>query len=243
MTPAASDHVEHVPPLGDEKPWVRIAWAVAIVAGFFLIQTRAGVIIGFLVGIGGAMRGMSSDEVVALLSGDGAGSLYLISAIEFATLLSALVYAIGSGARDVGLRWDGFSRSMRLLAPLIVVLVALLWLDPGVSLQRALGSPTLGPALLLAVLVGITEEVVFRGLVIGALGGSRTPDLAVLISALLFGAVHVAGPDGHVRENWGIVVATIIGLFGVPFAVVYLRSGSILGLMLVHAAWDAMILS
>lgn len=60
----------------------------------------------------------------------------------------------------------------------------------------------------LGLLPGLSEELLFRGVMLPALGGTH---LAVIISSLCFGILHLSGP-----EQWPYVIwATIIGvIFG-----------------------------
>ncbi|MBD2138090.1 CPBP family intramembrane metalloprotease [Anabaena sp. FACHB-1237] len=60
----------------------------------------------------------------------------------------------------------------------------------------------------LGLLPGLSEELLFRGVMLPALGGT---DLAVIVSSLCFGILHLSGP-----EQWPYVIwATIIGvIFG-----------------------------
>lgn len=73
------------------------------------------------------------------------------------------------------------------------------------------------------VLVPITEEVVFRRVIIGSLSQSMHPFIAILISAILFGVLH-----GEAVQMLG---ATIIGLL---FGWIYYQSKSLLPSTLLH---------
>lgn len=73
------------------------------------------------------------------------------------------------------------------------------------------------------VLVPITEEVVFRRVIIGSLSQSMHPYIAILISAILFGVLH-----GEAVQMLG---ATIIGLI---FGWIYYQSKSLLPSTLLH---------
>jgi membrane protease YdiL (CAAX protease family) len=100
--------------------------------------------------------------------------------------------------------------------------------DIGSLLPRTRGELLYGAGL--AINAGIVEELLFRlgmpALVFGITGNGV---LAFTISSLLFGLLHVyQGP-------WGMLGATLLGLV---FSIVYLLTGSILVVILVHALVD-----
>ena len=88
----------------------------------------------------------------------------------------------------------------------------------------------------LIVLVGFSEELLFRGyvlnrllLIFGQSGGAKV--LAVLISAFLFGIAHWSG-----QSFWGSLQGGIVGLL---FASAYFLNGQRLwSLIVAHAAFD-----
>lgn len=100
--------------------------------------------------------------------------------------------------------------------------------DSGVDLDDALAF------LLLALAIGLAEELWFRGVLVEVLGGRARPWLAVLGSALLFGLPHLAG-DAASLLNAGAVTLAV----GVPFAVVRLRARSLWPLVAAHTLIDA----
>jgi membrane protease YdiL (CAAX protease family) len=84
--------------------------------------------------------------------------------------------------------------------------------------------------LLVSVLAGVSEEITWRGVqstLLAAIVGS--PWLAVVLSALMFGAAHLT-------QGWK--AAGIITMFGLGFQALVWMSGSLYVPMLVHAAYD-----
>lgn len=73
---------------------------------------------------------------------------------------------------------------------------------------------------LLLPIIAVTEEVLFRGILIGAFGaGTPFPPLVLIVgSALAFGAAHTA------QGRLGVAVATVLGL---GLGVVYFWSGNL----------------
>lgn len=87
------------------------------------------------------------------------------------------------------------------------------------------------------VLTGFTEELIWRGLVIGVLRPTGVWP-AVLFGSMLFGLVHL--PNVFFRESAILVVFQAVGAFcfGVGFAALRLRTGSLVPLMAIHALHD-----
>ena len=77
---------------------------------------------------------------------------------------------------------------------------------------------------------GVCEELLFRGFLIHYLEGLLGLPAAVLISSVLFGLCHV-------YQGWQNVVRT--GLVGLTLALIYLWSGSLILVMVLHFAIDA----
>ncbi len=86
-----------------------------------------------------------------------------------------------------------------------------------------------GQAVALAVLSGIGEELLFRGLVLIALAHWLSPAAALITSSLVFAAVHV-GPDR--RFIWWTVFAFLMGLL---LGSLYLATGSLQAPIVLHA--------
>jgi membrane protease YdiL (CAAX protease family) len=85
--------------------------------------------------------------------------------------------------------------------------------------------------------VGFGEEGLFRGIVMSSLGLER-PRRAILLSSLMFGAIHLAGLLSPI--DYRLVLAqsaSVIGL-GVILGAVRVRTGSIWPGIIVHAVLD-----
>ena len=89
---------------------------------------------------------------------------------------------------------------------------------------------------------GISEEIVFRGYVIPGLMKDRlnASDYrpVVIISAVVFGLFHALNIFAGANVLRTLLQVVEAGLIGVYFAVVYIRSGNLLPLMLLHAFND-----
>ncbi len=84
----------------------------------------------------------------------------------------------------------------------------------------------------LVVLVPLGEEVIFRGAIQGGLRGmTRSPWVSIVLGAVVFGTMHL-GPAA------GVAIPGLI-VFGIGLGIVYERSGSLLGPMVMHGLFNA----
>lgn len=88
----------------------------------------------------------------------------------------------------------------------------------------------LGEAAFYFLLVGVGEELLFRGVMWRALEEWRGTRWALIVTALGFGIWHIYG-----RGVVGIAVGIIYGIF---FGAIRWRAGGIVGLIIVHALMD-----
>ncbi|WP_106745119.1 CPBP family intramembrane glutamic endopeptidase [Yoonia maritima] len=136
---------------------------------------------------------------------------------------------------------------------------ALVWLLPAVALVFAMGFvvinaatkgngvslpiSTVGLLVVVPFLVGLTEEIMFRGILLrGAL--ARLPVFqAMLLSALLFSLMHcvnVFTGQPALATLQHTAFAFLVGVFLAPIA---LKLGNLWPLIMWHTAWDFMIYS
>lgn len=151
-----------------------------------------------------------------------------------------------------GLSTKGMGRGFSLLAVLYVMMLLggqgrLLLADYSAFSVPSVWQVLLLPFFMLS--VGLMEEFVFRGLILGLLyekwGATRRGIAkAALASGLLFGVEHLlnlfAAPQMRV---YTLVQAVGAGMIGVYFASVYLRCGSLWPLVAAHAMYDLMLLA
>ena len=81
-------------------------------------------------------------------------------------------------------------------------------------------------------LQGFSEELTFRGYILMSSGTYHRPWAAVLISSVLFGAVHLGNP--------GVTVFAVLNitLFGIVMELYFLRTDSIWGCAALHSIWN-----
>ncbi len=118
-----------------------------------------------------------------------------------------------------------------------------LWLGVIGPIPQALEALSAAPekALLwgaIALLVAYNEEVIFRGLMLRGLLRSLRPMAAFILSSIAFGCLHLFNLNDGGQPVF--VLAQVFAAFGVGsvFAVMTLRSGSVLPAMLFHFLGD-----
>ncbi len=90
-------------------------------------------------------------------------------------------------------------------------------------------------------LVGVSEEVMFRGVLFQALLENYKVWTAIIVTTVLFGAVHIL--NGFTTGEWGAATlqATAAGMSGLIFIAIVIRTGSIWPAIIYHWLWDCML--
>jgi hypothetical protein len=215
---------------------VRSLRAVALIFGIDL---------GFWV-LYGFLAGLFEHEITPLLE------LFVDSLLEIQlmVLLVILVCRLyGMTLLDIGFRWQG-QRATLLIGPIIGLLAfSLLELADTVPIhllpdwpipseydylhvyQSAHGILGILSFVSIAMLTPISEEILYRGLTFALLGESFSRSATLLISACLFGAVHVF-PSFFIV---GFIIGCLLGWMRI-------RSKSLLGPILAHSTYNAGVL-
>jgi len=89
--------------------------------------------------------------------------------------------------------------------------------------------------LVMGVCAGIAEEILYRGVLFRLVEEGLGTWGAVLVSALVFGGIHLTNPDGTL---WGAVAIAIEA--GILFAAVYVITRSLWWCIGLHFAWNIM---
>jgi len=98
--------------------------------------------------------------------------------------------------------------------------------------------PVLGVLFVNTLLVGISEELAFRGVLFQGLRSRLGIWPSVLISSVLFGALHVANVLTTGDLLSAVAQAMAATMTGVVLAAVVVRTGSIVPAMALHVLWD-----
>jgi membrane protease YdiL (CAAX protease family) len=152
------------------------------------------------------------------------------------TLILALTLVITQalvGLGNVRLRWRGAWVAFVLTLPILL---------PGfLDLEAPAHSPgwrALVHAMVVCLGIGFAEETWGRGLLLTLLGGKRHLGLAIVGSAVGFGYLHLPGYVALYGWRDALILSTASSAGSAIAAIVALRSGSILGLVLFHAVDD-----
>lgn len=89
-----------------------------------------------------------------------------------------------------------------------------------------------------AALVAVSEELMFRGILLQGLLDRHAVWPAVLISSALFGVVHTTNGLATGDVSGAVWQAVAAALQGVGYAAIRLRTRSVWPMVLVHALWD-----
>lgn len=179
--------------------------------------------------------------VNALVGGPGPAPTSLQDAVTRAILPQPAAAAVALGLAALLLRWKGLG--FRRPRP---GTWRLLWL-PGLyllltaTLIAVSGPPPPGlVAIILAnmLLVGFSEELMFRGFLYSGLRDRLSLWPAALITSVLFGAVHVlnVAVTGHLRL--ALLQSVAAAMLGLLLLGLRLRMGSIWPVILLHAVWN-----
>lgn len=94
-----------------------------------------------------------------------------------------------------------------------------------------------------SLLVGIGEEGMFRGILLGGLLRKKRPVIAILISAVLFSCLHFLNFLGGVGASDVINQMLSTFILGMFLGCIYLYTKNIVFPVLYHFAWDYIMLS
>lgn len=127
--------------------------------------------------------------------------------------------------------------SMLFYIPIMIMLTANTW--SGLAVKYSILESIL--YILTMFCVGFLEEMIFRGLLFGAMVKDN-PRAAVIVSSITFGIGHVInlfnGSASDVLPNiLQIIYATAAGFM---FVMIYLKSGSLVGCILTHSVFNAL---
>ncbi len=231
-------------------------------AGTFLVAAVLGPLI--LAAVRLAAEGAEPETLLAYLAGKNlddyvdrvrliCAALLVIWLIRFCRLWGRFGYQWTSDARRGLAAWFGLGAAMLLG----VVLMQFLFCDvhwkhapSGSRIFQAVAE-----ALFVGLLVAFLEEAIFRGMIFRLFYTSMRPWAAVILSALLFAAVHFkkvpVEPDPSwwasfevaFRSFFGVIFTfecirfTTLVLAGIALNLIFLRSGSLLPCVGLHAGW------
>lgn len=161
---------------------------------------------------------------------------YIVNKWLLAILLLGAVLSAGL-RRQAGLVAQVNWRTLPLYWPMALIL-GLIWLGSE-SLPSVIDAAKI---LVFCIAVGISEELMFRGLLFHWFRG-LSPRSVVLVSASAFGAMHLAGLGTEMHPAVVLAQAYFAFALGVIFAGARVRDVSILLPIAVHAVFDFLAVS
>ena len=142
-------------------------------------------------------------------------------------------------------RWDGLWRD-----PVRLTMTPLMWVAPGamvvlfvvrLGLKLSHGVPLslLSACVLAGIGVGLTEELLFRGVVLRSLRTQgRSEAWAMVLSSAWFGAMHLTNALLGTPVYAAVLQACLAGIQGMTLYQFRRASGWLLPGMVVHGLWD-----
>jgi membrane protease YdiL (CAAX protease family) len=154
-------------------------------------------------------------------------------------LLAAALFLLALVAwqrwHDVGLNQLPTGRS------LLLTWLPMLYIVGGLGLSATFGLPPAGVLawiLFNTFLVGLSEELMFRGVLLQAFRRTVSIWLAVVLTTVAFGAIHTLNVfmTGDLRT--AVIQSVAAALSGLLFIALRLRTGSLWPCIVVHGLWD-----
>jgi membrane protease YdiL (CAAX protease family) len=194
----------------------RLAIALIAFVGWLLITV-----------VGGRIHTGEAPLLEAVMRG--LGWPFLLAAL----FLLALV--VWQQWRDVGLNRLPSGRS------LLLTWLPMLYIVVGLGLSVAFGLPPAGVLawiLLNTFLVGLSEELMFRGVLLQALRRTVSIWPAVALTTLAFGAIHILNVFMTGGLRTALIQSAAAALSGLLFIALRVRTGSLWPCIVVHGLWD-----
>lgn len=194
-----------------------------------LIVSIVVLVVWTIITLGGEIWQAGSREALQKLVSDS-----LVYCLVAAALFLLAVVAYLGWWRQVGLLpGDTASNFKMLILPALGVVA--IWV---VAFSRGLKTASFGVLGINTLLVGFSEELMFRGVLFHGVQAELGSIRAVVITALLFGSVHalngfITGDRTRAVEQAGMTV-----LFGFWIGAVRLYMSTLYPLMIIHWLWD-----
>ena len=181
-------------------------------------------IVVYVVGIG-SLRGSYGDGSLQMLLGLVVISMALLAVIRFLGI-----------SKELGMtRWLQNGKALLWLLPMWVLSTGNLWGGVGVRYDAV----TTVMAVLSFLLVGVAEEIVFRGFLFNGMRKTGSLTAAILVSAVTFGMGHIVNLlTGHATTETLVQMIFAVS-WGFLFTFAYLKGGSLLACIAIHSLIDA----
>ena len=165
----------------------------------------------------------------------GDGSLQmLLGLVAISAVLLAVIRLLGI-EKELGMtRWLQNGKQLLWLLPMWVLSTGNLW--GGVGLRY--DAVTTVMAVLSFLLVGVAEEIIFRGFLFNGMRRTGSLTVAVVVSAITFGMGHIVNLlTGHATMETLVQIVFAVA-WGFLFTFAYLKGGSLLPCIAIHGLID-----
>ena len=174
-----------------------------------------------------------------------AGILYIVFTYMGVKLISRKFLKISMDEMripriNINARWLTAAVVMPVSVLIISILTGGYWEISFPDLETTLSTITGGVAFY-GLGAGITEELVFRGVIMGFLEQRTNKYVAVLVPSVLFGMLHLIGNDLDIISAVQVVAAGSV--VGILFSLITYENGSIWNSAVVHAVWNMVFVS
>ena len=174
--------------------------------------------------------------LVAPLRGSyGDGSLQmLLGLVAISAVLLAVIRLLGI-EKELGMtRWLRNGKRLLWLLPMWVLSTGNLWSGVGLRYDGI----TTVMAVLSFLLVGVVEEIIFRGFLFNGMRRTGSLTVAVIVSAVTFGMGHIVNLlTGHATAETLVQIVFAVA-WGFLFTFAYLKGGSLLPCIAIHGLID-----
>jgi membrane protease YdiL (CAAX protease family) len=166
---------------------------------------------------------------------EGLISKHLVYSFVVAPILLLAIIAYAGWWREVGLQFEGSINNLKVLVMpgLAVIVVWAIAFSSGLPWGRTLivvGANTL--------LVGFSEEIMFRGILFYGSQSSFGFRWAVVITAAIFGLSHALNGLITGKPKQAVEQAFLATLFGFWFVALRVHLNTIIPLIVIHWLWD-----
>lgn len=202
----------------------RVSTADGLIAAMLFFVLQGGIFIGLV-----KLAGMAHPEAMVVAFSGGGMVVYGVMRLAFKLARTSGVPAMLGGSVRAAMAWGAGGGALAALLGVSYLVLARQW---GLLAQPD-GAPQFDPLWLFALAVvaaPLCEEFIFRGLIFGGLRRSMGLLPSMLMSAALFAIVH---PPLSMLPVFALGLCT---------AYVYDRTRSLLAPVLVHAAYNAVVL-
>lgn len=160
---------------------------------------------------------------------------YLIGYVFFAVLTSIVIYLLffrGTGFKKIKFNYW----IVEFAVFVVLILLAQIFLGN----YKHANMHLVWTIVATTVMVGIGEEMLFRGLVYTAFKEKYGVFVGVLVSAFIFGFLHITNIAGGQSVKSTLLQMLSAGLSGIVGAWVFYKTENLIPTMIYHAVWDMM---